>query len=485
MELRDYQKQAIQDLRMSFKTGHRTPVLSLPTGSGKTVIAGEIIKMARERDKKVAFIVDRLALVDQASAHLTAIDIDHGIIQGAHEKTNYRKPVQVVSIQTLARRRPWPFDIGIIDEAHILFKAHRNIIETWNNLPFIGLSATPYSKGMGLVYDDLIRPISINELIEQGSLVESDIYAPSQPDMSGVKMSGGDFNQKQAGERTDDPKLIADIVETWLKLGEGKQTICFATNVLHSKHITEKFTQQGINAKHIDAYTDIDDRREVIKQFKRNEITILSSVGVLTTGFDAPNVEVEIIARPTKSLMLHCQMVGRAIRPHENKDRAIILDHAGNFERLGFHTDPMPDYLDMGDKNKSERKMKLPKPCPKCAYMKTTAKCPQCDHVAIFVGENTIHEEEGELMAISNNKTHTREQKQIFFAGLKGYAMKKGYAKGWISHTYKSKYGVWPNAYKDTPSSEPNQEVLNYVKYLNIKRHHDRKKENAHAQAQA
>ena len=471
IKLRDYQHKTVELLRESFRTGHRTPLVRLPTGSGKTAIAGEIINMALAKGKKVAFIVDRIALVDQASAHLFSIGVDHGIIQGNNPLTDYAKPVQVVSIQTMNRRRPWEFDLAIIDEAHIVFKAHKKIINDWNNIPFIGLSATPFSKGLGLVYDDLINSISMPELIEQGYLVDAEAFGPSKPDMTGVKTTGNDYNKKEAGERANDPKLVASIVSTWQKLSNKRQTICFATNVLHSKYIVEQFKLVNVKAAHIDAYTHSDDRRETIEQFKRGEIKILSSVGVLTTGFDAPNAEVAILARPTKSLMLHIQMIGRVLRPFEGKDKALILDHAGNIERLGFHTDPLPETLDMGEKTEQDKREKLPKPCPECNYLKTTPKCPECGFVAEFTKENEIFEEAGELRSLKKaNRESTPAEKIAFYGGLKTYAYNKGYAQGWSSHKYREKFGVWPNAYSDAPMVEPNDDVMGFIKYMNIKR---------------
>jgi len=247
--------------------------------------------------------------------------------------------------------------------------------------PLIALS--PYTKGLGNLYTKIICPISINNLIDQGYLVDADVYGPSQPDMSDVKTVGDDFNQKQVGEKVMDKSLVASILDTWHKVAKDKSTLCFATNILHSKYIVEEFQLAGVNAVHIDCYIDAGENKEVIESFRRGEITILSSVTKLTKGFDAPNAEVAIIARPTKSMALHHQIIGRVLRPSTGKDKAIILDHAGNFERLGFHTDEMPNNLcklKKGDKRKKEKEKPLPKPCPKCHCLKPVraTKCPQC-----------------------------------------------------------------------------------------------------------
>jgi len=484
MKLRPYQESAIELLRESLRTGHRTPLLYMPTGAGKTAVAGEIIKMARQKDKKVGFIVDRLTLVDQASKHLSGVGIDHGIIQGNNPFTDYAKPVQVISVQTMARRRPWGLDMGINDEAHVVFKAHKKLMQTWNNVPFIGLSASPFTDGLGLVYDDLIVPTTISELIEDKYLVDADAYGPSQPDMKGVQ-GGSDFNQNQAAERANTTKLVASIIETWHKLAKGRQTICFATNVAHSKHIVERFQASGVRAEHIDAYTDSPQRREYIRLFANNEIQILSSVGVLTTGFDAPNAEVAILARPTRSLMLHIQMIGRILRPYEGKERGLILDHSGNIQRLGFHTDPLPLRLSMkveGEKEEPKPKEDLPKPCPKCDYLKPPKvhKCPSCGFEP--VPQPNVHESAGELQKLKKkaNKELSWDQKTKMMAGFKHYALMRGYKDGWAAHAYKERLGVWPNdpRVRYAEPVEPDEFTMKQIKYLQIKRakRHEKKK---------
>lgn len=474
MELRHYQKTAINMLRQSIATGHRAPILQASTGSGKTVIAGEIIRMAREKGKKVAFIVDRLALVDQASAHLDAVGIDHGIIQGNNIRTDYAKPVQVVSAQTMAKRRPWEFDLGIIDECHCVRKSTIDLMRSWDKIPFIGLSATPWTKGLGKHYDDLLIPITIHQLISEGFLVDADAYGPSKPDMAGVKITAGDYNQKQAGEKANTPKLVADIIETWRKLACGRQTLVFATNVAHSQHIEREFRAAGIIATHIDAYTDTEMRREAIERFKAGEIQVLTSVGVLTTGFDAPNAEAVVLARPTKSLMLHIQMIGRVLRPYEGKKRALILDHAGNIERLGFHTDEMPTELDDGTRSESnskkrERKEPLPRPCPQCHKLITTLKCPACGYEA--KRRNKVEAEAGNLEKIKRkaNKNTTKIEKSRFYRELLWYAREHGYRDGWASYKYRERFGVWPRGVSGAPKP-PSDKTMAYITHLNIKR---------------
>jgi superfamily II DNA or RNA helicase len=472
IELREYQKQAIQRLRQSIGGGSKRPILQLPTGSGKTEVAVEIIKSAVNKGKRVCFFVDKLALVDQTSRRFMKYGIDHGIIQGNNVRTNYSKPVQIASVQTYIKRKPWEFDLAIVDECHVVYNKLFELMQRWNGLPFIGLTATPYTQGLGNIYTDLINVISISELIEQGFLVDSDMYGPSQPDMTGVSIVGGDFNQKQAAEKTMEKKLIGSVIDTWHQLGENRQTICFATDINHSKYLAEEFQATGVDCVHVDTYTDTAEKREKIDAFNNGEVKMITSVGILTTGFDSPSAQCAIIARPTKSLSLHIQMIGRVLRPYEGKEKAIILDHAGNFERLGFHTDNLPNELDVhkkGEKKKQKKEEPLPKACPKCHVLKPVkAKaCPNCGFIT--KSQNELFEEAGTLVKLKKaNKEVRKEEKQSFYSGLLGYADNKGYSQGWASHKYKEKFGVWPNAMNKV-KTKPTEIVLNYIRHINIK----------------
>ena len=321
MNLRDYQQGAIDMLRDSLRRGKKRPVVMAPTGAGKTVIAAAIINMARQKGKKVIFCVPMLSLIDQTVERFYANGIyDVGVIQGMHELTDWRMPVQVCSIQTLMRRKIPEADLVIVDEAHVMYRFLGEWIDyaEWKDIPFVGLTATPWQRGMGMVWDDLIIAVTTQELIDRGHLSDFKVFAPAHPDLKGVKTVAGDFELKGLAEAMDQGQLVADIVSTWLDRGEDRQTVCFAVNRTHAKHIQQQFIDAGIVAEYMDAHTDRMARNEIVKRFDAGQVKVICNVGVLTTGFDA-DVRCIILARPTKSEILYTQMIGRGLRKAPGK----------------------------------------------------------------------------------------------------------------------------------------------------------------------
>jgi superfamily II DNA or RNA helicase len=358
----------------------------------------------------------------------------------------------------------------LVHNCHSRYATMDKIIARWGNVPMVGLSATPWSKGLGKSWEHLVVGTTTGELIDLGFLVPFRVYGPQGPDLSKVKTVAGEYHEGQLAEAVDQPKLVADIVSTWLKLGEDRQTICFATNILHSRHIVAQFKAAGVKAEHIDAYSDTEERRSILKRFEDGDTRIVSSVDILTKGYDQPLASCMIDARPTKSLILHAQKCGRVLRISPGKDLAKILDHSGNTARLGFVTDELPSELDDGKKKETkplERKEPLPKPCPSCNYMKPAKvyACPSCG----FKPEklNSIESAPGELVEISRAKKENRsmssEEKAHFYGQLKWIAQNRGYNKHWADHTYRAKLSVWPNAYKDAPMHVATPSTIAYV----------------------
>jgi DNA repair protein RadD len=488
--LRDYQHLAIAGLRQSLLSGHRRPVLQMPTGAGKTLTSAHIISSALDKGSCVAFCVPRLTLVDQTVTAFEAEGISAiGVMQAAHLRTDSRQPIQICSAQTLARRQRPDVDLVIVDEAH---EMHASVLMWMADRPdirFIGLSATPWAHGLGKHYDDLLIPTTTQELIDLGHLSRFVAYAPSDPDLSGVRTVAGEYEERELADVMDTVEITADIVKTWFKLGENEQTIAFCVNRSHAQHIWERFLEANVAAEYIDGTTPQGDdsydpdpggqtRRDMFARFKSGATKILVSIGVLTTGFDA-DVRCIIDAQPTKSRIRHVQKMGRGLRTAEGKDKLIILDHAGNHLRLGRVTDIHQTHLDDGKKRenatKKEKRAPTVKLCPECRAVLgyKVRECSACGAQIIAVTE--VHEVEGELVEFGARKSGARKtpevDKEQFYRELKWIQGQKGYASGWCWHKFKERFKGErpPKWFEMLEPCEPSILTKNWMKHLAIK----------------
>jgi superfamily II DNA or RNA helicase len=499
LDLRPYQAAAVQALRVALAGGALRVMLYSPTGSGKTEMALAIIHGARAKGKRVIFLANRIHLVEQASRRFYASGIDHGIIQGENTRDTHL-PVLIGSIDTVARRGFPDVDVIVIDEAHAVAgsKRFRGVVFSNSARPIIGLSATPFSKGLGKRYPELDGPLfeqmvvaaTISKLIEVDFLVDAEFYAPAEPDLSSVKTTRNafgeiDYCERDLGKAVDKPELIGDIVSHWFKLAAGTPTVVFATNIAHSKHITAQFRAAGVAAEHIDCYTDDVERAAILARIESGETTVISNVGILAEGWDFPACRTLILARPTKSLIRYVQMVGRVLRPFDSKTVALVLDHSGTVRSLGFPTDDLPLELDDGAPNVSakprEREESLPKPCPSCAYVKPAKVhvCPKCGFAPECQSDVVVGD--GELVRIKRGKrTIGPETKQHVWSQLLFVKQKRGYSRGWASHKYREFFDVWPKGLRDVPAT-PTQELLNWIKSRDIAYAWGRKKGVRHA----
>lgn len=472
-ELRPIQNFAIDLVRNSLLTGHKRPMLQCPTGFGKTVLASAIVLGALSKGKRVIFCVPAISLIDQTVKSFWADGIrDIGVIQGNHELTDYSKPVQIASIQTLARRRLPHADLVVVDEAHRWFKFYEDWMAQWGLIPFIGLSATPWTKGLAKHYDDLIVAATTEDLIEDGYLSKFKVYAPNSPDLSKVRTVAGDYHEGDLADVMDQPPLIADVVQSWLKHGENRPTLCFAVDRAHAKHLAERFEAAGVSTAYIDAYTEMDERNEIAKLFHAGSVKVVCNVGCLTTGIDW-DVRCIVLARPTKSEILFTQIIGRGLRTADGKENCLILDHTNTHEKLGFVTDIKHSTLDDGKPKKSsggdkEKQEKLPKKCGKCSLIKPVGIhiCPQCGFAP--EKQTDITEAAGELTEMRGKKKASQAAKQDFYSGLITYARQKGRADGWVAHTYKEYFGVWPRGLSRN-AGEISSECRGFIQHKNIK----------------
>ena len=274
---------------------------------------------------------------------MTSIEV--GVIQGKHPLEDWSKPVQVASVQTLMRRDLPETDLWIVDECHILFDFYIKELFPSVKAPIIGLSATPWTKGLGKLFSKLVIPTTMRALQEAinpatGSpfLVTENVLAPVEMDLGDVKTVAGDYHKGQLAEKMNRPTLIGDIVATWQREGEGRSTIMFGVDRAHAMATHQQFLRAGISSGYVDGFSDRATRQAVRECFERGDIKVVCSIGCLTTGVDW-DVRCIILARPTKSEMLFVQMIGRGMRPAEGKEDLKVLDHTSTYQRLGFAAD--------------------------------------------------------------------------------------------------------------------------------------------------
>jgi DNA repair protein RadD len=475
--LRPLQTQSIEKLRQSLGSGKRRPVLLAPTGFGKTLVAPAVVEGALAKTKRVLFTVPMLSLVDQTVQAFWDEGIrDVGVIQGTHAMTDWSRPVQVASVQTLQRRRLPEADVVIIDECHRWYDYYGQWMNdpAWQRRPFIGLSATPWTRGLGQYFDDLIIAATTQELISAGLLSPCRVFAPSHPDLTEVRTVAGDYHEGDLSGVMNDAPLVADVVDTWRRKAENRSTFCFAVDRTHAKHLQAKFAEAGVSTGYIDAYTPTTERVEIKRLFHNGEIRVVCNVGCLTTGVDW-DVRCIVLARPTKSEILFVQIVGRGLRIAEGKQDCLILDHSDTHLRLGFVTDIHHEVLDDGRARanpKAAHRIHLPKECPKCSFLKPPRlrECPACGFKAEAVYDTQVAE--GELVEITGRKKRekaaSKDEKAAFYAQLMGYARGRGYSSGWAAHKFREKFDVWPNDYKDVPAREPTPKVLSWIKSRQI-----------------
>ncbi len=477
--LRPHQSKAIDMLRASMRRGKRSPVLRLPTGSGKTLIAAKIIASAVEKGNRVLFVVDAIELIDQTVNAFFDEGLDGiGVIQAQHPLTDYSKRIQVASIQTLRRRTPPHFDLCIIDEAHSLHEAHRKLFVEFTKARFIGLSATPWAKGMGLWFDDLIQPASIFELTELGYVARLAAYAPSHPDLSGVSIQAGDYQEEQLSKVMRGEKLVADIVETWKELGDWRPTLCFCVDRAHAKAMQDRFEAHGIGCGYIDGNTEKDDRKAIRKQLENQEISVVVSIATMIKGVDWKFGTV-IDAQPTRSKMRHVQKLGR-LRPFPEWPEAIVLDHSDNILRLGLPIDIHRDTLcnaKKGERSEGGEAQTVyePKLCPNCSLVKPARaqKCP-CGY-EYPVERADIEEASGSLARIDGassgpkKKEPTPEEKQRFYAELIGWANANGRPRKQADGKFKDKFGHWPAKKNGVTPRNPSNDTLTWIKSSQIR----------------
>lgn len=456
--LRPYQIESIDLIRKEFASGKKKCLLWLATGAGKTVIFTEIMKRATEKGWRSIVVVRGRKLVDQASQRLFREKVEHGTLMAGHWNWRPFFPNQVASIDTLISRKMFPpAKIIIIDEAHLAgSKGYRDFLSHYENSFIIACTATPYvDKGLHHIAESIVHPITMEQLIEQGYLVPFRYFAPSEPDLTDVKVSSStkDYVVDELEVAMNATGLSGKIVDHWKNIASDRPTICFAVNIHHSKTLIERFTQAGITSEHCDADTSDIEREEIIARLKSGETKIVCNVGILGTGLDIPCVGAIIMARPTKSRNLFIQQAGRGTRTFDGKKDCILLDHAGNIKRHGFPTDETDVNLEA---QVSEHNIKKSKICSQCFVVYRGTHCPECGTVEKpVIVRDPILESDDQLVEITETDPILRSAKafrlEAKYKGRKsswahyrlidqfGYLIAKPYLPDWFIGYYESK----------------------------------------------
>lgn len=482
--LRPIQIEMVNRVREAFRTSKRV-ILQAATSAGKTAIAAKIIQRAVKNGKRCLFIADRIVLVLQTSGEFDRWGINHGIIMADHPKYIPDRAVQIASAATLLRRDIDQFDVIIQDECHSITKGALKAFDANPDAFILGITASPYSSGLGKIFETYVQPYTVKELISHGLLVDYEVYGPCPIDLTHVRTAAGEYRQDDLGKAVNDKKLTADIVSTYLKLAKGKKAICFAHNVPHGRKLAKEFNRMGVSAKEINAYLPKEGElssNHIIQEFKDNKFKVLISVAIIIKGFNDPAVEVCILATATKSMIKLTQTIGRVLRLFPGKEKAMVIDHGTNFERLGWPDEYEFLELDSGkhaeQKNKKkERPVRLPKACPSCTFIKPAGvqKCAACGFIPEFIQDVEVEKGELEKLKRKNNRVYTKEEKQSFLNQLNQYGADRGWKLGAISHRYREKFGVWPNKMEKGIREPVGQEVLNYIRHCNIKYAHRKK----------
>jgi superfamily II DNA or RNA helicase len=457
--LRGYQDDIMDLLRSGFAAGHRSQMLYAPTGAGKTEIAVAILKATSEKYKRGAMVLDRIVLCNQTSARLQKYGIDHGVMQSGHWRYRPYERVQVCSAQTLEKRGSFPgLNLLIVDEAHDMRRQTLKFIKENPDIKVIGLSATPFSNGLGQTYTNVVSATTTEKLVTAGSLVPLRVFISKEVDMSGAKKMAGEWSIDTAGERGI--KITGDVVTEWTKktmeiYGRPVKTIVFASNVAHGADLANKFAEAGYNFVAISYKDDDQYKADVMADFAKPDTKVVGLIAcsLLTKGYDEPSVLMGISARPySKSFKSHVQEMGRVMRPHAGKEFATWLDHSGNYLRFledwdELYHDGVTELKDGKEKAKKE----------KTDLEKKQAKCPACG--ALWIGrsdncvscgyhrpmQSLVQAVPGEMEELKG--AAKKEDKQRWYSEL--LDMQGTKSSGWVAHKYKEKFGVWPRGLND------------------------------------
>lgn len=476
---RPFQATAHDALREGAKAGHKNQMVMAPTGAGKLYLGLRVCHEALLRGKRAVFVCDRTTLIDQASAKADEYGLAHSVMQASHWRFDKWQHFQICSAQTLQRRK-WPqADVIVIDEAHTQLKAWTDHIPDCD-ARVVGLSATPFSRGLGRLFTNLVNATTAHALVESGVLVPMRIKTCTRANMDGANVVAGEWSDKAAEERG--LEIIGDVVTEWIAHAEGRKTIVFGATIAHCEELAKQFNTAGIRAAVFSAHTQPEERAALLKEYRKEDssLRVLISVEALAKGFDVPDVGCVVDCRPLrKSLSTAMQMWGRGMRssPETGKKDVLLLDHTGNI--LRFWKDYSDIYfnglgaLDQGEKLDKAVRTKddekdAEKSCPACGASPFAGRCVSCGFAAAS-RPSLVEAVPGAMREIQLPHGKSVEaislwQQACTYARQHSAPEKQ---QGRALAIYRDIAGTWPPrnwSFATTPNTQLTKEVLNKIK---------------------
>jgi superfamily II DNA or RNA helicase len=511
--LRDYQREQLTKLAEAIRNGIRRIIVQAPTGAGKTHLIAAICAAAVAMGLRVLVLATRTRLVRQIHERLEQFHVGHGVIAAElRGMLDWFQLVQVAGVDTLHRRcmvdqrMPLPFaDVVLFDECHHAAAESRlRLIESYPTALLVGFTATPARKSgrpLSDVFDVLIPGLTIPELIQMRMLVRPRVFCVpivTQTELDALKTDmEGDYQSGATGKLMSKPKLIGDVRENLLRIAPDKKTLIFAVNKAHGQGLTEELQRVGIAAELLTDQDDEETREAVIERLERGDTTVVVNCFLMAYGVDIPCVECIVLARPTRSVVMYLQMVGRGLRTAPGKESCIVIDHGRVVENLGRPTDEFEWSLEAGgnvNKQATEAQSRKqvderPRTCGDCSYTwavsEEGSRCPNCGWTpkprakSIAVEAADLVELDSELSTAPSPFSPTVQQ--FFREALGDYIRSK--PDVWTNTPNKARAASWhatrerfeigadriPSIYWELGPTEPTAETRGWLKYRRIK----------------
>jgi superfamily II DNA or RNA helicase len=466
-----------------------------PTGSGKTIIQALIAQREYQRGNSTAILTPRNEIFDQTARVCRGLvgisKVSTLRAKRVGESWNPVNPVHVVSWPTLiARTRRSDFwfprvDRVLVDECHL--SVAPKILEILHHYApkarIDGYTATPArltGRGLGSFFTEIKHVTTVRQLIADGHLAPVEYYGAATPDLTGIKIRRGDYETKKLSKAC--VELVGDAVDNWLRLARDRHTIVFAVDIAHCEALADRFRQIGVSAAPLHTGMDQGDRDKIVAAFKAQKIQVLVNVSIASYGFDAPSVSCVQVCRPTKSIVLHLQMIGRGMRPKPDGGHCMVLDHAGNVRELGMADDLYRWRLDDGKaacanwsrmEQSGEKDETRTHTCDNCKHIFSRSRvCPKCGWKVPF-SKRDVDTKEADLVPIGRNKAQPLPKDwpsyEVFYGMLRHYAQEKGRSLAWVDHRFNDKAKCPPpKDWRNLAMVPPSQRVKNWIISRNI-----------------